>query len=58
MNSSDKKKLKKLGDMQECVIAGSIWTYFADDKEFKVSPYGLKGDYDKNCYWVSYSEIC
>ena len=57
MKDSDKKNLNKLADMAEYIIDGNVWTKFSDDKEFKVSPYGLKGDYDKDCYWVSYSEI-
>lgn len=57
MTSKDKNKLKSLRDMGEHVINGELWTKFENDGEFKVSPYGLKGDYDRNCYWVDFEDV-
>lgn len=57
MTNEDKNKLKRLRDMGEYVIDGKLWTKLNNDQEFKVSPHGLKGDYDKDCYWVDFEEL-
>jgi hypothetical protein len=49
--------LMHLPDMGEVIIDGAIWTKFASDREFKVSPKGRQGDYDTGCYWVDYDEL-
>lgn len=51
------KRLRRLGDMGETEIAGHLWTKFSDSKEFKVSPFGNEGDYDRGAYWISYDEL-
>lgn len=53
MNALD--KVASLKDGQEIVISGIVYTRLDDiddSKEWKVSPYGLIGDYDKACYWL------
>ena len=56
MTNEDKNKLKRLRDMGEYAICGELWTKFESNREFKVSPHGLKGDYDKDCYWVDFED--
>ena len=51
------KDLIKLPDMGELVVDGAVWTKFAEDQEFKVSPKGAEGDYDTGCYWVSFEAV-
>lgn len=55
LSPADVSKLKKLRNMGEHTIDGEVWTKM--DEEFKVSPHGLKGDYDKGCRWVSFDEV-
>jgi hypothetical protein len=43
--------------MGERVIRGAVWTKFSDSREFKVSPHGLQGDYDRDAYWVPYEDL-
>jgi len=50
MSTDPAAALLRLGNWDEAVIDGVVWT--RQDDEFKVSPYGLQGDYDRGCYWV------
>jgi len=47
-------KIAKLKEGDEVVINGILYTRLDSDeiKEWKVSPYGLIGDYDQACYWL------
>jgi hypothetical protein len=51
------RALRRLPDMGERVIRGAVWTKFSDSREFKVSPHGLQGDYDRDAYWVPYEDL-
>ena len=48
-------QLLRLAEGAELVIAGEVWTRF--DDEFKVSPHGEAGDYDKDCAWVDMADV-
>jgi hypothetical protein len=49
--------LKALPDDGELVITGEVWVKDRALKHYKVSPYGLAGDFDMNAYWVYFSEL-
>lgn len=57
LTEKEVKRLRRLGDMGETTIDGHLWTKFSDSKEFKVSPFGNEGDFDREAYWVSYDEL-
>jgi hypothetical protein len=43
-----------LPEMGEFVLDSEIITRMGD--EFKVSPHGLRGDFDTDCYWIARSD--
>jgi hypothetical protein len=47
--------LLRLRNFDERVIDGAVWT--RQDGEFKVSPHGLTGDYDRDCFWVPRKDV-
>jgi len=51
------RALRKLGDMQERTIGSTVWMKFADARQFKVSPHGRSGDYDRESFWVDYDDL-
>ena len=53
--ASNRAALLRLGNWDEVVIDGAVWLRMPG--EFKVSPWGLQGNYDKDCYWVSEAEL-
>jgi len=57
MNSLEKILSMKDGD--EVVIGSAVYTRLDtfDGREWKVSPFGLTGDYDKGCYWINSEEL-
>jgi hypothetical protein len=57
MDAKIARKLLALPDFGEMVIDGEVWTRFADFEEFKVSPHGKSGDYDRDAYYVSDDEL-
>jgi len=48
-------QLLRLAEGEELVVEGEVWTRF--DDEFKVSPHGEAGDYDKDCAWVDRADV-
>lgn len=50
------RSLRALPVGEEMVVDGAIW-YRGTWREWKVSPKGLAGDYDTNCYWVDSVEL-
>ena len=57
LTTKEVKRLRRLGNMGETEVGGHLWTKFSDSKEFKVSPFGTAGDFDRGAYWVSYDEL-
>lgn len=58
------RKLMRLPVNDEAVFDGVVWTrhefYNPDDRrddQYKVSPHGLTGDFDKDAHWVYRSEV-
>jgi hypothetical protein len=47
--------LRQLALFDEIVVGGAVWTRFETD--FKVSPHGAAGDYDRGAYWVPACDI-
>lgn len=57
LSETDVLALRRLPDMGEKVIDGMVWTKFSSDREFKVSPRGLWGDFDSGAYWVAFEDV-
>lgn len=55
--SAHVRALRKLGDMKERVIGNTVWMKCTEFRQFKVSPHGLKGDYEKESFWVDYDDL-
>jgi len=56
-NNEIRNALKSLLDSGEICVDGAVWLKLKADREFKVSPKGLKGDYDTHSYFVSFDEL-
>ena len=57
MSPENIKALRDLRDTCEHVVDGVVWLKCELFQEFKVSPYGLEGDFDRDAYWVSFEDI-
>lgn len=53
--------LKRAKDGEEFLIESTLWTFMNLPEEgcgeFKVSPFGSDGDYDKDCFWLDPEEV-
>lgn len=56
LNTEEMSKITNLRTGKDTVVRGQVW-FRIDAFEYKVSPYGLQGDYDKSSYFVSRDEV-
>lgn len=57
MKAEDINKLRALKDGEEAEIDGAIWLRLASTNEWKVSPHGKQGDFDRDCSFVEDDEL-
>ena len=57
MKPENIRKLRALNDCEEVEIDGAIWLRLTDTNEWKVSPHGKQGDFDRDAFFVEDEEI-
>ena len=59
MSQANLATLKALKDSEDVEILGVTYLRLDGDfgPEWKASPFGYKGDYDKDCYWLDEEDL-